>query len=53
MKVVCFKLKEAVAVGLCGAKDNDDIIITSYRCHAFTYLTGSNVATILSELTGY
>uniref|UniRef100_A0A0R3S117 pyruvate dehydrogenase (acetyl-transferring) n=1 Tax=Elaeophora elaphi TaxID=1147741 RepID=A0A0R3S117_9BILA len=45
--------QEAIAVGLCAAKDNDDAIITSYRCHAWTYLTGSTVAEILSELTGF
>ncbi|CAG9540724.1 unnamed protein product [Cercopithifilaria johnstoni] len=44
--------QEAIAVGLCASKDSEDALITSYRCHAFTYLTGSGVAEILSELTG-
>ncbi|MCP9263649.1 Pyruvate dehydrogenase E1 component subunit alpha [Dirofilaria immitis] len=44
--------QEAIAVGLCAAKDDEDAIITSYRCHAWTYLTGSNIVKILSELTG-
>ncbi|VDM95315.1 unnamed protein product [Thelazia callipaeda] len=44
--------QEAVAVGLCASKGEDDSIITSYRCHAWTYLTGSKISQILSELTG-
>ncbi|VDK81150.1 unnamed protein product [Onchocerca ochengi] len=44
--------QEAVAVGLCAAKDSEDALITSYRCHGFTYLTGSKIEQVLSELTG-
>ncbi|EFO24481.1 pyruvate dehydrogenase E1 component [Loa loa] len=44
--------QEAIAVGLCASKDSEDAIITSYRCHAWTYLTGSGITQILSELTG-
>ncbi|EJW85279.1 pyruvate dehydrogenase E1 component subunit alpha type I [Wuchereria bancrofti] len=45
--------QEAIAVGLCASKDNEDAIITSYRCHAWTYLTGSGISQILSELTAF
>jgi len=44
--------QEAVAVGLCAAKHHDDAVITSYRCHGWTYLMGSTVSEVLSELTG-
>lgn len=44
--------QEACAVGICASKDEGDGIITSYRCHAWTYLTGSTITQILSELTG-
>jgi pyruvate dehydrogenase E1 component alpha subunit len=30
--------QEAVAVGLAAAKHHDDAVITSYRCHGWTYL---------------
>ncbi|VDN28762.1 unnamed protein product, partial [Gongylonema pulchrum] len=44
--------EEACAVGVCAAKDDNDHIITSYRCHVWTYLTGTPVKNILSELLG-
>lgn len=44
--------QEAVAVGICAAKDKNDAVITSYRCHGWTYLMGSTVTEVLSELTG-
>ncbi|VDK82792.1 unnamed protein product [Litomosoides sigmodontis] len=43
--------QEACAVGLHAAKDSDDSIITSYRCHAFAYLA-RNVKEVISELLG-
>lgn len=45
--------QEAVAVGICAAKHHDDAVITSYRCHGWTYLMGSTVAEVLAELTGF
>ncbi|VDO32703.1 unnamed protein product [Brugia timori] len=44
--------QEACAVGLYAAKHPDDSIITSYRCHGFTYLVRNSVKEILSELLG-
>ncbi|KAI6184020.1 Pyruvate dehydrogenase E1 component subunit alpha [Aphelenchoides bicaudatus] len=44
--------QEAVAVGLTAAKHHDDAVITSYRCHGWTYLMGSTVTEVLAELTG-
>ncbi|KAI6194375.1 Pyruvate dehydrogenase E1 component subunit alpha [Aphelenchoides besseyi] len=44
--------QEAVAVGICAAKHHDDAVITSYRCHGWTYLMGSTITEVLSELTG-
>lgn len=44
--------QEAVAVGICAAKHHEDGVITSYRCHGWTYLMGSTVTEVLSELTG-
>ncbi|KAF1592483.1 UNVERIFIED_CONTAM: putative pyruvate dehydrogenase E1 component subunit alpha, mitochondrial, partial [Eudyptes robustus] len=44
--------QEAVAVGICAAKHSEDAVITSYRCHGWTYLMGSTVTEVLTELTG-
>uniref|UniRef100_A0A915PMN3 Pyruvate dehydrogenase E1 component subunit alpha n=1 Tax=Setaria digitata TaxID=48799 RepID=A0A915PMN3_9BILA len=44
--------QEACAVGLYAAKDPDDPVITSYRCHGFAYLAGLSVKEVLSELLG-
>ncbi|CAG9540723.1 unnamed protein product [Cercopithifilaria johnstoni] len=43
--------QEACAVGLYAAKDPEDSVITSYRCHGFVYLT-RNLKEIFSELLG-
>lgn len=32
--------------------EDDDALITSYRCHGWTYILGSPIVDILSELTG-
>ncbi|EFO24482.2 pyruvate dehydrogenase E1 component [Loa loa] len=44
--------QEACAVGLYAAKDPDDAIITSYRCHGFVYLVRNSIKEVLSELLG-
>ncbi|KAJ1369934.1 hypothetical protein KIN20_031546 [Parelaphostrongylus tenuis] len=44
--------QEACAVGIKAAMDEEDAVITAYRCHGWTLLQGSSVAEILSELTG-
>ncbi|TMS35755.1 hypothetical protein L596_003082 [Steinernema carpocapsae] len=44
--------QEACAVGMKAAMERDDALITAYRCHGWTYLFGSTVAEVLSELTG-
>ncbi|CAD5212293.1 unnamed protein product [Bursaphelenchus okinawaensis] len=44
--------QEAVAVGITAAKHKDDALITSYRCHGWTYLMGSTISEVLCELTG-
>ena len=44
--------QEACAVGMTGAMDSKDAVITAYRCHGWTYLMGSKPAEVLSELTG-
>lgn len=45
--------QEAVAVGMVGALRPDDNVITSYRCHGWTYLMGASIAEVLCELTGH
>lgn len=32
--------------------EDDDALITSYRCHAWAYFLGSPIVDILCELTG-
>lgn len=44
--------QEACAVGMVGAMDKEDAVITAYRCHGWTYLMGASVVDVLSELTG-
>ncbi|KAI3422237.1 hypothetical protein GPALN_012767 [Globodera pallida] len=44
--------QEACAVGMVGAIDSKDAVITAYRCHGWTYLMGATVQDILAELTG-
>uniref|UniRef100_A0A7E4VYU1 Pyruvate dehydrogenase E1 component subunit alpha n=1 Tax=Panagrellus redivivus TaxID=6233 RepID=A0A7E4VYU1_PANRE len=44
--------QEACAVGMHAAMDKDDGLITSYRCHGWTYLLGSTVVEVISELSG-
>lgn len=46
------KLQEACAVGIKASMSPNDAIITSYRCHSWTFLMGATVAEVLSELTG-
>ncbi|CAO0798141.1 unnamed protein product [Mucor circinelloides] len=44
--------EEAVAVGMEHAITPDDHIITSYRCHGYTWLRGASIKSILAELMG-
>ncbi|VVT58688.1 uncharacterized protein SAPINGB_P006334 [Magnusiomyces paraingens] len=44
--------QEAVAVGIEHAITKKDSVITSYRCHGFTYLRGATVKAVLAELLG-
>uniref|UniRef100_F1L1M2 Pyruvate dehydrogenase E1 component subunit alpha n=1 Tax=Ascaris suum TaxID=6253 RepID=F1L1M2_ASCSU len=44
--------QEACAVGTKAAMDAGDAAVTAYRCHGWTYLSGSSVAKVLCELTG-
>ncbi|KAI9480704.1 MAG: dehydrogenase E1 component-domain-containing protein [Benjaminiella poitrasii] len=44
--------EEAVAVGIEHAITPNDHIITSYRCHGYTFLRGASVKSILAELMG-
>jgi pyruvate dehydrogenase E1 component alpha subunit len=44
--------QEACAVGMVGAMDKKDAVITAYRCHGWTYLLGSTVLEVIAELTG-
>ncbi|OWB55101.1 hypothetical protein B5S28_g965 [[Candida] boidinii] len=44
--------QEAIAVGIENAINKKDSIITSYRCHGFTYMRGSPVKEVLGELMG-
>ncbi|KAI1707571.1 dehydrogenase e1 component domain-containing protein [Ditylenchus destructor] len=45
--------QEACATGIVAVKDENDAVITSYRCHPWAYLMGSSVPQILCELTGH
>ena len=44
--------QEACAVGMNAALDRDDAVITSYRCHGWTYISTGSIKEVLSELTG-
>lgn len=44
--------QEACAVGMVGAMDKNDTLITSYRCHPWAYLLGSSVVEVVAELSG-
>ncbi|CUM46713.1 Pyruvate dehydrogenase E1 component subunit alpha, mitochondrial [Debaryomyces fabryi] len=44
--------QEAIAVGIEGAINKQDSVITSYRCHGFTYMRGASVKEVLGELMG-
>lgn len=44
--------QEACAVGMKAAMDPDDAIITSYRCHGWTYICNGSITAVLAELTG-
>jgi pyruvate dehydrogenase E1 component alpha subunit len=44
--------QEACAVGMRAAMRPADSVITTYRCHAWTYLMGVSLFGILAELTG-
>lgn len=44
--------QEAIAVGMEYAISKKDTIITSYRCHGFTYMRGASVQAVLAELMG-
>lgn len=44
--------QEAIAVGIENAITKMDSVITSYRCHGFTYMRGATVKAVLAELMG-
>ncbi|SMN21664.1 similar to Saccharomyces cerevisiae YER178W PDA1 E1 alpha subunit of the pyruvate dehydrogenase (PDH) complex, catalyzes the direct oxidative decarboxylation of pyruvate to acetyl-CoA [Maudiozyma saulgeensis] len=44
--------QEAIAVGIENAITKMDSVITSYRCHGFTYMRGAPVKSVLAELMG-
>jgi pyruvate dehydrogenase E1 component alpha subunit len=44
--------QEAVAVGIEHAIEQEDELITAYRCHGFTYMRGASVKSIIAELLG-
>lgn len=44
--------QEAIAVGIENAITKKDSIITSYRCHGFTFMRGGSVKSVLAELMG-
>jgi pyruvate dehydrogenase E1 component alpha subunit len=44
--------QEAVSVGIEGAINRDDAIITAYRCHGFAMMRGGSIKSILAELMG-
>ena len=44
--------QEAIAVGIENAITKRDSVITSYRCHGFTYMRGASVQAVLAELMG-
>ncbi|KAK9718828.1 alpha subunit of pyruvate dehydrogenase [Basidiobolus ranarum] len=44
--------QEAVSVGMEKAASKKDHIITSYRCHGFTWIRGGSIKSIIAELMG-
>ncbi|SCU90390.1 LADA_0F03708g1_1 [Lachancea dasiensis] len=44
--------QEAIAVGIENAITKKDTVITSYRCHGFTFMRGASVQAVLAELMG-
>lgn len=44
--------QEAVAVGIENAITRDDMVVTAYRAHGWTYCRGINPLGVLAELTG-
>ncbi|ODV64553.1 pyruvate dehydrogenase (acetyl-transferring) subunit E1 alpha ASCRUDRAFT_74153 [Ascoidea rubescens DSM 1968] len=44
--------QEAIAVGIENAITKKDTVITSYRCHGFTFMRGASVKEVLGELMG-
>ncbi|KAK4337127.1 hypothetical protein RND71_043886 [Anisodus tanguticus] len=44
--------QEAVAVGIENAITKDDMLVTAYRAHGWTYVRGVDPIGVLSELTG-
>lgn len=44
--------QEAVSVGMESAIDENDRVITSYRCHTFAVLRGGTILGVLAELMG-
>lgn len=44
--------QEAVPVGIEAGITEEDLLITAYRCHGFTYTRGGSVKSILAELLG-
>ncbi|VEU20153.1 DEKNAAC101074 [Brettanomyces naardenensis] len=44
--------QEAIAVGIENAITKEDDVITSYRCHGFTYMRGASVKEVMGELMG-
>lgn len=44
--------QEAVSVGMESAINEEDKVITSYRCHTFAVLRGGTIKSVLAELMG-
>ncbi|KAJ8959349.1 hypothetical protein NQ318_022035, partial [Aromia moschata] len=44
--------EEAISVGLNAIMRPQDTVITSYRCHAWTYLMGDGLQPVIAELLG-
>jgi pyruvate dehydrogenase E1 component alpha subunit len=44
--------QEAVSVGMESAIDENDRVITAYRCHTFAVMRGGTIKGVLAELMG-